>query len=159
MMKFICLIFLSISVGHVKKYIKYIFSLLILFSVILQYFPVKAEDLLDIYKLALENDPAFQSAVYKYEASPEILTQARAELLPTLTADASYQRTKQRIEDTDVAVYGANLARYPVKGYTLTLTQPIFRYSSYMRFLQSKEEIRQAELEFESAKQDLEHGA
>lgn len=139
----------------VKRNLKYILSISILFAFISQAYSIKAADLLEIYKLALENDSTFQAASYQYEASPEIFRQARAELLPTLTADGTYKRTEQRIEDTDVAVYGVGLARYPSKGYILTLNQPVFRYSSIMRLLQSSAEVRQAALEFESEKQDL----
>ena len=116
---------------------------------------IQSEDLLQIYKLAQENDPTFQREVYRHEASPETLKQAYSEILPTVSADASYQRTRQEINETSVAVYGQDLARYPSKGYNLTLIQPILRYSSFMRILQAKEEVKQADFEFEKAKQDL----
>ncbi|MBN2061264.1 MAG: TolC family outer membrane protein [Deltaproteobacteria bacterium] len=143
------------KVTGIRRKIRHFLFLSVFISLLFPSYSVRAADLLEIYNLAVENDPKFQSASYKYGASPEIYRQARAELLPSLIADGSYQRTKQRIEDTNVAVFGANMARYPSKGYTLTLNQPIFRYSSIMRLLQSREEVKQAELEFELAKQDL----
>ncbi|MBW1887664.1 MAG: TolC family protein, partial [Deltaproteobacteria bacterium] len=115
----------------------------------------RSEDLMQAYKLAQESDPTFQSETYRHEASPETLKQAYSEIWPTVSADGSYQRTRQEIHQTGVAVYGQELARYPSKGYNLTLTQPIFRYSSFMRILQAKEEVKQADFEFEKAKQDL----
>ena len=116
---------------------------------------VRSEDLIHVYKLAQENDPTFQSEKFKHEASPETLKQAYSEIWPTVTGDASYQRTRQKILETDIAVYGQDLARYPSKGYNLTLTQPILRYSSFMRIMQAKEEVKQADFAFEKAKQDL----
>jgi outer membrane protein len=114
-----------------------------------------AEDLMHAYKLARENDPTFQSAKYIHEASPETIKQAYSELLPSVSADAFYQHTRQEIFSTDVAVYGEDRVNFPSKGYNLILTQPLFRYSSIVRVLQAKEEVKSADLEFEAAKQDL----
>ena len=114
-----------------------------------------AEDLIQVYRLAQEQDPTFQRESYRHEASPEALKQAYADLMPTVNADALYRRTKQEILGTDIAVYGSGIARYPAKGYTLTLTQPLVKFSSIYRAMQAKEEVKRADLKFEAAKQDL----
>jgi len=114
-----------------------------------------AADLLSVYDLALENDPRFQAEAFRHEASPETLNQAYADLLPTLEAEASYQRREQQILSSDVAVFGSGEARYPTRGYTLTLTQPLWRYESIVGVMQAKHEVRGADLAFEAAKQDL----
>lgn len=112
-------------------------------------------DLMDIYKLARENDATFQSEIYRHEASPEIYKQAFSEMLPVLGVDAFYQYSKHEIFDNEIEVYGDNLARYPSKGFDLVLTQPVFKYSSMIRIRQAKEEVKRADLEFEAAGQDL----
>ena len=146
---------MSESGGYIRTCAKHT-AILALFMLLMLYGQsARGQDLMEVYSLALENDPTFQRERYKHEASPEIYKQARSELLPTVSLDASYQRTRQEIFETDVAVYGANLARYPSKGYNLTLTQPVFQWSSYMRLLQAKEEVKRADLEFETATQDL----
>lgn len=117
--------------------------------------PLKAENLMQVYDLAKENDPAFQGEVYRHEASPEAARQAFSELLPRVSIDGSYQQTRQKILDTDVAVYGEDRARYPSRGYILTLTQPIFEVSALARLRQAREEVRRDEFKFEDAKQDL----
>jgi outer membrane protein len=139
----------------IKSYVKHAILFLIFMSLTLHGQWAKAEDLMQIYGLAKENDPTFQSQRSRHEASPETYKQAYSELLPSLSLDSYYQRTRQEIFETDVAVYGDNLARYPSKGYNLTLTQPIFKYSSLMRLSQAREEIKSADLEFQAAEQDL----
>ncbi|MBW1860974.1 MAG: TolC family outer membrane protein [Deltaproteobacteria bacterium] len=138
-----------------RWHIKYTILLVLLMSIMLPVQLVKAEDLMQVYRLAKENDPAFQGEIYRHEASPETSKQAYSEVLPKVTIDAFNQRTRQQILDTDVAVYGEDLVRYPSRGYILTLTQPIFRASSFTRISQAKEEVRRDDLKFEAAKQDL----
>ncbi len=138
-----------------KGRFKYLILLSIYFLTSFYCPPAKAEDLMQIYGLAKENDPTFQSQRSKHAASPETYKQAYSELLPTLSLDTYYQRTRQEIFETDVAVYGENLTRYPSKGYNLTLTQPIFKYSSLLRLSQAREEVKSADLEFQAAEQDL----
>jgi len=139
-----------------KRYAtSYLMMLSLLISIILQVQWAKAEDLMQAYSLAREKDPTFLSQMSRHEASPERYKQAYSELLPTLSLDSYYQYTRQEIFETDVAVYGDKLARYPSKGYNLILTQPIFKYSSLLRLDQAREEVKSADLEFQAAEQDL----
>ena len=114
-----------------------------------------AEDLVQIYKLAKESDPTFQREFFRHEASPETLNQAYSELMPTVSGDALYKRSNQEIMSTDIAVYQSTTSRYPSKGYTLSLVQPLLKLSSIYRVMQAKEEVKRADLKFEAAKQDL----
>ncbi len=147
--------FMSRYVFFIRRYAKHLMLLALPMWLLLQAQEAQAEDLMEVYNLAVENDPTFQSQMSSHKASPETYKQAFSELLPTLSFDTYYQRTRQEIFETDVAVYGESLARYPSKGYNLTLTQPIFRYSSLMRLNQAREEVKVAELEFQAAEQDL----
>lgn len=112
-------------------------------------------DLIQVYRLAQQDDPSFQSERYKHEASPEIYKQALSEYLPSVTFDANYKRTNQEIVDTDIAVYGEGEADYPSDSYSLSLTQPVIRYSSIQQILQAKDEVKAADFKFAAAKQDL----
>jgi len=114
-----------------------------------------ATDLIRFYRLAQENDPTLQSERYKHEASPEIYNQALSEYLPSVSADLYYRGTHQQIKSTDIGVYGGGEANYSSEGYSLALTQPVLRYSSIMRILQAKEEVKAADFKFEAAKQDM----
>lgn len=112
-------------------------------------------DLMQVYRLAQKDDPSFQSERYRHEASPEIYKQALSEYLPSVTADGYYQRTHQEIKSTDIAVFGEGTVDYPSENYSLTLTQPVLRYSSIQRILQAKEEVKAADFKFEAAEQDM----
>jgi outer membrane protein len=147
--------FMSKTIIFKIRYVKNIVLLSLLLLISLQGQSAKAQDLMQVYSLARENDPTFQSQMSRHEASPEVYKQAFSELLPTLSLDTYYQRTRQEIFETDIAVYGENLTRYPSKGYNLTLIQPIFKYPSLIRVSQAREEVNSAELEFQAAKQDL----
>lgn len=116
---------------------------------------VWGENLMQVYKLAKEHDPTFKGDQYKHEASPETLKQAYSELWPKVTAEGYYQKTRQKIVESDVAIYTHGASNFPTEGYTLTLTQPLLRYSSIVRVYQAKEEVKRADLEFEANKQDL----
>jgi outer membrane protein len=113
------------------------------------------KDLMQFYRLAQQDDPAFQSEKYRHAASPEIYKQALSEYLPSVTADAYYRKTREEIKSTDIAVYGEGKENYPSDSYSLSLTQPVVRYSSIMRILQAKEEVKSADFKFEAAKQDM----
>src|SRR5664279_1604470 len=58
-----------------------------------------AEDLLQIYRDAVRNDPALASAQANWEATQELVPQARAGLLPNvaITGDATAQRYQASI--------------------------------------------------------------
>lgn len=131
-------------------YIKLAFLFLILCSQ-----SSNASDLLQIYKLACENDATYQAEIYRHDASPEIYKQAFSEMLPFVSVDGFYQYSRHEIFDTDIAIYGDDLARYPSKGFDLVLSQPVFRKPSLVRISQAKEEVKRADLEFEAAGQDL----
>ena len=51
--------------------------------------PIAAENLLDIYNEALDNDPQYKSSEYSLLAGKEFIVQGRAGLLPNVTLSAS----------------------------------------------------------------------
>jgi len=140
-------------IKNCNKYIVLPVMFLIAFFVAVQ--PAGAENLMDVYNLALENDPAFQGQGARNEASKEVVKQAKSGLMPQLSADYYYKNTSQKIYDTDIAIYGVDKTSYSSKGYGLTLTQPIFEYSSIVRLKQAKEEVKGSDMELEAARQDL----
>jgi outer membrane protein len=127
----------------------------IFFFIFISTGPTYSSDLLEVYQIALENDAAFQKEIFKHGASPEIYKQAFAEMLPVVGMEAFYQYSRHEIYDNEVSVYSDSIARYPGKGFDLVLTQPLFKYSSIVRLSQAKEEVKRADLELETAKQDL----
>lgn len=113
--------------------------------------PVAAIDLVGVYKLAVENDPAYRAAQATYQAALESKSQSRAGLLPQLNLSAHYT-------DNDRESTGGTLPgnySYNSNGYTLSLTQPLFHKENFVAVSQADAQIAQASAVFDNAKQDL----
>ena len=115
----------------------------------------QAEDLLDVYNLALDHDATYQAAQFQYSAATEARPQARAELLPEIAFEAERIHTEQDIRSSDNIYYGTGKTNFPTTNLTLSLTQPVFRYNSWVGFKQAKLEVIQAETELSVAQQQL----
>ena len=113
-----------------------------------------AEDLLQIYRDAVRSDPALASAQANWEATQELVPQARAGLLPNVavTGDATAQRYEASI-NTDPK---QNLTRrYNQNDALATASQPLFRYQNLVAYDQSKEQVAQSNYVLDLARQDL----
>jgi len=112
------------------------------------------QDLLEIYREALANDAVYSAARYSAEAGRERGPQGRALLLPTLGLSGSATRTRSETEFRDTIL--PTTTRTPEQAsYTLTLTQPLFRYQNWIQYEQGGVQVRQAEATFAQAYQDL----
>ena len=117
----------------------------------------RADTLLEIYELALQNDPVLRAAEANFRASREIEVQARSELLPQIGAQASYGEsdlsTKSKYNffsnPFDQELQGEN------KNYYLNLDQKIFDLSAWFSFTQGKELSKEAAARFAADQQDL----
>lgn len=103
-----------------------------------------ADNLSQIYQLALQNDASLQAAKATYEAAKENVPIARAGVLPNLTASGN--TTLQRTGDNP---------RYNSNAYSLTLTQPLFNWGTWKSYDRSFLEVQQAAITYEQAKQTL----
>lgn len=108
-----------------------------------------AENLSDIYRLALANDPVYAAAREAYRAGLERLPQARATLLPSLNLSAFARNT-----DTDVSSTPGSTSNQPY-GYGLTLTQPIYRKQNLETLAQARLQVTLAEQQLRLAQQAL----
>ena len=114
-----------------------------------------AEDLVQVYREAQRYDAVYAAARHTLEAGRERLPQGRALLLPTLNLSANAQRNRTEVDSRDPAV-SPSFTRYPESaGYTLTLTQPLFRYQNWLQYEQAGRQVTQAEATFGQAYQDL----
>lgn len=112
--------------------------------------PVFAEDLLTVYQYALKNDPQFRAARAEYKAIYENISQSRSFLLPSLSISAHSTQNDDKITTTTLSE-----SDYDSNGYSLNLTQPIYRHENYVGLRQANAQVAQARASFESAKQDL----
>ncbi|MEK0361129.1 TolC family outer membrane protein [Pseudomonas sp. CBC3] len=108
-------------------------------------------DLVSVYRQAVENNADLAAARAQFKATQEVVPQARAGLLPNLSAGAEMSDTRTDL-DTDVG--SRSLSRSGTV-YQATLSQPIFRAERWFQ-LQAAEAIsEQAALEYSIAEQDL----
>ena len=111
--------------------------------------------LMDVYDLAVKNDPLLQGAHYQQLAKNEEERQALAGLLPTVSAFGTYTKTHQKIKDSENDVYDSGSTEYDTTVYGLSLTQPLFRWDSIVNYKQSQLKTVQAELEYHVFEIDL----
>jgi outer membrane protein len=117
--------------------------------------PAAAEDLIQVFRDAQRYDATFASARNALAAGRERLPQGRALLLPTLNLSANATRSRLDVESRDTTLSPSFIRNPDATGYTLTLTQPIFRAQNLMQYEQSGFQVRQAEATFGQAAQDL----
>jgi outer membrane protein len=107
-----------------------------------------AIDLLQVYREALANDAPFASARASMAAGREKAPQGRAGLLPTVGVSGNYGRTN----------FDSNIAPprdFNNNGYTLSLSQPLFRVANWEAYQQGKLSVAASEAQFAQAQQDL----
>ncbi len=110
-----------------------------------------AENLVDIYKLALENDPTFLAAKQQFLATEEIRNQRRALFLPALNLTANYSDLRQQYTFTGTP----RDDRYISKNYGLNLKQVIYRKDYFIQYRQANYQVAEASANFNNAAQEL----
>ncbi len=119
--------------------------------------PLWAADLLQIYHEAQNNDATFAAAKSTLEAGRERTPQARAGLLPTLSLSGNtlWNQNDLYLRNGTLPPTLDPNPRFNSNGYTLALTQPLFRWQNWVAYDQSKFQVAQAEANFVQAGQDL----
>lgn len=112
----------------------------------------RAIDLLQVYREALANDAQFASARAALTAGQEREAQGRAGLLPTVGLTGSYTRSES---ETTAGGFTSSPPAFNTKGYTLSLSQPLFRWANWESYQQGKLAVAISEAQFAQAQQDL----
>ncbi len=115
--------------------------------------PAWSADLLSVYRQAQARDAGFAAAQAQREAGQEKVVQGRAGLLPNLGLSAH-----STWNEVDVRYPGAGVRaerEYNTNGYTLQLTQPLFRWQNWVQYRQGELQSALAEVQFANARQDL----
>ena len=109
----------------------------------------QAADLLDIYQAAEQEDQQYASAKAAYRAGIEKLPQARAALKPqiNLTAPLTANYVNNHLADVS--------ANYMSVGYSLQLTQPLYRLQNKVLVDQATIQLTQFEAQLNQSQQDL----
>lgn len=118
--------------------------------------PVHAESLARDFIKGLERDHEYQSAIAQRDAGLEPLEQARAALLPQISASAqrSINDTDSRSQST-IGPVDRSFDNYPSLSASLQIRQALFRPKIWASLSQAKAQAEYAQLNLLGAQQDL----
>lgn len=127
-------------------------SLIVLFSSSLH-----AQNLLETYSLALQNDPFLRQSLANKMAVEETKDQSIARLLPTISAGASSSRNWTYQNTFFNENFPGQIARndYWDSAFTVNLVQPIFHWDMWVQLSQSEKQIAQADASYLAEQQRL----
>lgn len=115
-----------------------------------------AEDLLEVYQLALKNDPQLLAEFSSQQAVGELDAQSRANFMPTLGLNVNTGHTWQ---DTSSKASGAfnfgGNRKFNSHGYALTLTQPLYKKQNTIQKDKAGIAIEQAAAQYALVNQSL----
>ncbi|HEX4598995.1 MAG TPA: TolC family outer membrane protein [Burkholderiaceae bacterium] len=112
-------------------------------------------DLSTVLTEALTNDPVYGSARFTQEASLEAEPQARAALRPNVSLSASVNETRYHLVSEDTQSQPSYVTTFTSWGPTLQVSLPVYRAQLWDSLSQSKLAVRQGELQFAQAREDL----
>lgn len=119
-----------------------------------------AQNLLETYELALENDPVLKQALANQFASGELKDQSIARFLPSISATASSGRNRlhnkkaKNVQFSDFRGLQVN-QEYWNHTFSLDLAQPLFHWDHWIQLSQSDNQIAQAEASYQAELQNL----
>jgi outer membrane protein len=115
---------------------------------------VYAVDLVEVYNIAVKNDPKLLASEVKHKAIMQEYPIARSYLLPNLKFSAKSQRTRESIDGT---VYGrsSSTTQFTTDEYSINLKQPLYRKDLFSLLEKSEYQIAKSLAERDSARQDL----
>ena len=111
-------------------------------------------NLIEIYNVAVKNDPELLAAEVNHMATMQEYPIARSYLLPNLNFSASSQRTRESI---DGSIYGTSSAtsQFTTDEYSINLKQPLYRRDLFSLLEKSEFQVAKSLAERDSARQDL----
>jgi outer membrane protein len=119
-----------------------------------------AVSLIDVYKLALDQDPAFKQAEAQYLAASQVKPLARSFLLPNLglSGAVSHRYTDTpggALSTTGIPAGNRTTIDQSAHGWSVSLNQTVFDWGQFKTLDQAGKRVAQAETTYEAAKQDL----
>ncbi|WP_416422124.1 TolC family outer membrane protein [Pseudomonas sp. App30] len=106
-------------------------------------------DLVSVYQEAVNNNADLAAARADYAAQSEVVPQARAGLLPNLSAGSDITNVRTQLDEP------AQTTTRSGTSYQATLSQPIFRADRWFQFKAAKAVNEQAALQLSATEQNL----
>jgi len=110
-----------------------------------------ADDLVDVFESALMSDPELLAEAASRRAVGELESQATARFLPQMSLSANNGKVRR---EASAETFGGN-NEYNNHGYTLSLTQPLYRQENWIQSNQAEIAIESAEASYQIAEQAL----
>lgn len=129
-----------------------------------------ADNLLDIYRLAVDSDPVFLSSEAGTKATSERVNQSMAFLLPQISGSFSYSKSDNESSSSNNALFTPVDNSIPPfdsvnesfsesdstsNSYSINLSQEVYNHSSWLNLRQSEKRALQTKVNHEGSKQDL----
>lgn len=114
---------------------------------------VAAQDIQEIYQLALLNDPTVLRAEAFYRASQENIDQARSVLLPQINASGSYTDSEE--ESDSLLTSGTETQDTQTTRLALNLNMEIYNHASWLGLATSKKIAHQSDINYQFVKQQM----
>ncbi|MCW8907087.1 MAG: TolC family outer membrane protein [Sedimenticola sp.] len=112
----------------------------------------QAEDLLEIYQLALDNDPQLRAALATRNSALEARPQAESRLLPSVSLSSSANLVRS---DVNSSASGGSLNNYGTAALSLNLSQSVYREEYGIQLDQADKQIARAEVTYAAEEQAL----
>jgi outer membrane protein len=116
----------------------------------------QAEDLLQIYDLAVSSDPSLREAEQNFYATREVKPQAKALLLPNfgISGSVDYNNVESRGSNPTQGSFTRNDS-FERSNLSAVVSQSVYNRGDWMRLSQADDTIAQAEAQYQSAEIDL----
>lgn len=112
-----------------------------------------AQDLLEVYELALQNDPILKQSAASQLAIGELKNQSIAKFLPNVTATGVHNLN--RLSNSRSTYQGSGVQDYVDDNFIVNLTQPLFHWEHWVQLSQSDNQLAQAEADYQTELQKL----
>ncbi|TSA37177.1 MAG: channel protein TolC [Methylococcaceae bacterium] len=114
---------------------------------------VNAQDLLELYELALQNNPQLKQAYANQLAVSEITNISLANFLPSISAVG--QGMGNQLSNQRATYQGSGFQQYVDNSLTVNLLQPVFHWEHWLQLSQAENQLAQAEAAYHAELQTL----
>ncbi len=114
-----------------------------------------AQDLMETYHLALQNDPHLKKADMVQYSVAESKSQSIAQLLPNLSVSGASSRKRLNNTKKRETFQGSGEQNYWDHGFRIDFKQPVFHWDHWVQLSQSNNRIAKTEAQYQAEFQNL----